>query len=202
MEINQPQGWSVNFDPTLISETFQKVLEEGFATPMLPDDALLKQMTTLAALIGELQSGEQDAYTGRSTHKLLAAMLSILAGKLSLLSPTNKLKESRSSIIEQDFNRLLQHNYKTWKQPALYAKALSISVAHLNDSVKSISGLPVSLLIQGKSMLEAKRLLYFTKLSVKEIGYELGYDDPVYFSRLFKKITSFTPLEFREQYHV
>jgi YesN/AraC family two-component response regulator len=125
-------------------------------------------------------------------------MLSILAGKLSA---GNKVKANRSSIIEQEFNQLLQQHYKTWKQPAQYAKALSVSVAHLNESVKNISGNPVSIQIQEKSVLEAKRLLYFTKLSVKEIGYELGYDNPVYFSKLFKKITSFTPLEFREQYH-
>jgi AraC-like DNA-binding protein len=201
LEIQQPQGWSVNFDPSLISETFQRVLEKGFATPLIPDPSLLQQMVTLSELINELQSGEQDAYTGRSTHELLAAMLSILAGKFSLLSAGNKIKENRSSIIEQDFNQLLQLHYKTWKQPALYAKALSISVAHLNESVKNISGFPVSVQIQQKSILEARRLLYFTKLSVKEIGYELGYDNPVYFSKLFKKITSFTPLEFREQYH-
>jgi AraC family transcriptional activator of pobA len=201
LEMQQPHGWSVNFDPSLISETFQRVLEKGFATPLLPDPALLKQMTTLAALVCELQSGEQDAYTGRSTHELLAAILSIIAGKFSQSSAGNKIKENRSSIIEQDFNKLLQLHYKTWKQPALYAGALSISVAHLNESVKNISGFPVSVQIQQKSVLEAKRLLYFTKLSVKEIGYELGYDNPVYFSKLFKKITSFTPLEFREQYH-
>lgn len=200
-EIQQPQGWSVNFDPALISEAFQGILEKGFAAPLMPDSSLLQQMTTLADLIYALQSGEQDAYTGRSTHELLGAMLSIIAGKFSVASSANKTKENRSSMIEKDFNQLLQLHYKTWKQPALYAKALSISVAHLNESVKNISGFPVSVQIQQKSILEAKRLLYFTKLSVKEIGYELGYDNPVYFSKLFKKISSVTPLEFREQYH-
>lgn len=48
--------------------------------------------------------------------------------------------------------------------------------------------------------MEAKRLLYFTDNTVKEIAYEVGYDEPVYFGKLFKKITKLTPLEFRKKF--
>jgi AraC family transcriptional regulator, transcriptional activator of pobA len=192
-----PRGWAIHFEPALIDEAFGQTL--AFTTPLLAVDApvLHQQLITLAGLMYDLQSGEQDHYTARSTHELLGAVLSLIAGKLS--SPVVK-KENRSQIIEKEFSKLLGQHYKTWKQPARYAAALAISVAHLNDTVKEISGHSVSAKIQEQSILEAKRLLYFTNLSVREIGYEVGYDNPVYFSKLFKKVVSVTPLEFRQQF--
>jgi AraC family transcriptional regulator, transcriptional activator of pobA len=82
----------------------------------------------------------------------------------------------------------------------MYASALSITVSHLNDTIKELTNFPVSIHIQNASILEAKRLLYFSDNSIKEIGYEIGYDDAVYFGKLFKKITSLTPLQFRQQF--
>ena len=96
--------------------------------------------------------------------------------------------------------KLTKEHFKIWKQPAQYAAALSISTAHLNDTVKSLTGSPVSVHIQEASIMEAKRLLYFTANSVKEIAYEVGYEEPVYFGKLFKKVTNLTPLEFRKKF--
>ena len=53
---------------------------------------------------------------------------------------------------------------------------------------------------QQEIMLEAKRLLYHSNCSVKEIAHELGYEDHTYFSRLFKKTVGDTPGEFRRHY--
>jgi AraC-like DNA-binding protein len=46
-------------------------------------------------------------------------------------------------------------------------------------------------------LLESKRLLYFSSLSVKEIGYELGFEDDSYFVRFFKRLTGLTPAQLR-----
>ncbi|MDJ1485005.1 helix-turn-helix transcriptional regulator [Cytophagaceae bacterium YF14B1] len=202
VEMKDPQGWAIHFDPSLIQEEFQRVLQTGFAKPLLftQTDTLQAQVITIASLMHQLQSEVPTTYTGRTMHELLAAILSLLAGKFSQMPVGNKSKEGRPSIIERDFSQLLLRYYKTWKQPSQYAQALSVSVSHLNDTVKDISGYPVSVRIQQTSILEAKRLLYFTNLSVKEIGYEVGYDNPVYFSKLFKKATDLTPLEFRQQF--
>jgi len=55
-------------------------------------------------------------------------------------------------------------------------------------------------IINDRVLLEAKRLLVHTNLSIKVIGQDLGFDDPAYFVRYFKKNTEMTPLEFRETY--
>lgn len=199
LEIDEPQGWAISFDPALIDHDFQLVLEQGFKGPVVLDKqtAFFEQMVILLDLIEKIQSGIADNYTGRTTHSLLAALLSLIAGRIETTTLNQKTKESRGDIIAQKFNQLLKQNYKNWKQPSQYAAELAVSVSHLNDTVKEITGNSVSTHIQQHSIMEAKRLLYFTDMSVKEIGYALGYDEPVYFNKLFKKLTTLTPIQFR-----
>ena len=77
---------------------------------------------------------------------------------------------------------------------------LNISAPYLNEALKKVTGLPVTYWITHETMLEAKRLLFYTDLTVKEIAHQLGYEDHTYFSRLFKNSESTTPLAFRNSY--
>jgi AraC-like DNA-binding protein len=77
---------------------------------------------------------------------------------------------------------------------------LNITVGHLSDTVKKVTGLSASEHIQKKVMNEAQRLLYYTEISIKEISYQLGYQDTKYFIRLFSKNAGFSPSEYRKKY--
>ncbi|MDQ0595042.1 AraC-like DNA-binding protein [Chryseobacterium ginsenosidimutans] len=77
---------------------------------------------------------------------------------------------------------------------------LNITPSYLNESVKSTTGFTVSFWIQQTIMTEAKRLLYATDDSVKEIAYRLGFDDHAYFNRYFSKAEGKTPLQCRMDY--
>lgn len=98
------------------------------------------------------------------------------------------------------FRQLLKKDFKRLKKPADYAHSLGITPAHLNDTIKLATGYSVSEQIHQQIILETKRLLFFSELSMKEIGFEIGFEDPVYFNRLFKKLTGQTPLTFRETF--
>ena len=76
---------------------------------------------------------------------------------------------------------------------------MNISTTHLGDTIKTMTGKSVTAHIQEMSLLEAKRYLYKTDLSIKEISFLVGYEDPVHFGKLFKKLCTVTPLEFRKQ---
>lgn len=203
LEIDKASGWAIDFDASLVSETYQYVFEKGFTVPLLLsiETNLMQQILTVTNLLFQVQSETKHNFSHRIMHQLLSALLGLLAGDFSLAKSDQALRDTRGTQIEQAFNQLLKSKFRIWKRPAQYAEALSITVAHLNETVKEGSGCPVSIHIQQRSILEAKRLLYFTGLSVKEIAYEVGYNDPVYFSRLFKKTTILTPLQFREQFH-
>lgn len=202
IEVEDPKGWMISFDPSLVSKEIVQLLESKIENPFLlqQESNFYQQLAILMSLIERVQLENKNNYTQKSIHSLLNGLLSLIAGELFSNASFDKEKENRSIIIKETFIKLTKQHFKTWKQPAQYASALSISVAHLNDTVKSLTGSPVSTHIQEASIMEAKRLLYFTDKNVKEIAYEVGYDEPVYFGKLFKKVTNLTPLEFRKKF--
>jgi AraC family transcriptional activator of pobA len=202
IEVQKPKGWIVSIDPVLIDEDIKQSFERKFHSLILlkPDSGFYLTLVTLLRLIETFQTATVNKYSNRTINSLSMAFLNSIASHLISTAALENTNENRSTIIKDAFYQLLKMHYKTWKQPAQYASALAISVAHLNDTVKALTGSPVSIHIQQASILEAKRQLYFTNKSVKEIGYELGYDEPVYFGKLFKKTTNLSPLAFRQQF--
>lgn len=202
IDIISPKGWIINFDPSLVDNDLLQHLESKMNTPVTLEQhtGLFHNLSTVMALMEKLQLESTNRFNHKAIHNLLNGMINLIVGEItaSLSSHTNKTR--RGIIIKDAFSQLVKKHYKTWKQPTQYAAALSISVAHLNDTVKVLTGNPVSVHIQEASILEAKRLLYFTDNSVKEIAYQVGYNEPVYFGKLFKKVTNSSPLEFRKQF--
>ena len=109
---------------------------------------------------------------------------------------TNK----RTAIITFQFKLLLCANYQSLKRSSQYAEKLNISPVYLNEAVKTTTGLSVSECIRNEIVIRAKRLLFHTNMSVKEIALELGYEDWAYFTRMFSKASLLTPTQFRAKY--
>ena len=160
------------------------------------------------SLISDVMSLCINLY-GRKEDKLYSSLLkdgcNTLAGLVISLylektKPQHRL--SRFEITTKAFNELLESGYRTMKRPAAYADKLNISAHYLNECVKNTTGHSVSHHIQQRIILEARRLLYHSNKSVKEISVELGFDDYAYFSRLFTKSTGMTALAFRAKNHV
>lgn len=119
----------------------------------------------------------------------------IVSQYLAQAKPTDNY--ARFEIITQSFKSTLEHHFTTVKSPTAYAKYLNIATPYLNQCVNAATGHSVSYHIQQRVILEAKRLLYHSDKSIKEIAGELGYDDYSYFTRLFAKVTGMTPVTFR-----
>lgn len=95
------------------------------------------------------------------------------------------------------FIQLVELNFFKHHDVASYANMINISAKALNKRVGKYSRLTPNEIIKKRIILEAKRLLVYTHLSVKEIGYKLGYDDPSYFIRFFSKQVKVAPQTFR-----
>lgn len=121
----------------------------------------------------------------------------IVSRYIALSKPADRL--SRSEVVTKAFKTALEQKYLAIKSPSGYASALHISAPYLNECVRNITGFPVSYHIQQRVILEARRLLYHSNKSVKEIAAELGYDDHAYFSRVFNKLTGMSALTFRNK---
>jgi AraC family transcriptional activator of pobA len=80
-----------------------------------------------------------------------------------------------------------------------YAGALSVTPTHLSRITRAATGLPPSRYIDALLFQEACRQLAYTRLNVTTIGYLLGFEDPAYFSRAFRRQTGMSPREYRQR---
>lgn len=97
------------------------------------------------------------------------------------------------------FKDLLETEYKKQKQVNYYAREIIITEKRLNQATTKVLGKTPKEIIDDRIMLEAKRILVHTTESVKEIGHNLGFEEPTNFIKYFKKHSKLTPTEFREQ---
>lgn len=109
---------------------------------------------------------------------------------LDMLKPSHRLFIQFRRMVEEEYNRL--HTVQE------YADRLNVAVRTLNKSVNECSGKSPLAFINERIILEAKRMAKYTNMMIKEIAASLGYDDPSYFVKLFKRQTGFLPSEFRD----
>ena len=95
------------------------------------------------------------------------------------------------------FFQLVESHYKTEQKVTFYADKMNISTNQLNLILKKNLGKTSSKIIYDRIVLEAKRLFTLNKLTFSEIGYELNFEDPSYFSRFIKKNTNLSPSELK-----
>lgn len=103
----------------------------------------------------------------------------------------------RSATVINRFFELLHQHYTTKKKVSDYAELMSISANHLNYIIKKYSGHPVSYHISRQLVNEATRLALYTNKTMKEIAFELGFDENTHFSKFFKKVNGCTFSTFR-----
>ncbi|GAB3163137.1 AraC family transcriptional regulator [Telluribacter humicola] len=112
-----------------------------------------------------------------------------------------KDEEARQEVeFSRKFSQMVEWNYTRLHTVADYADMLHISPKALNKRITRYSSTTPNDIIKNRIILEAKRLLVHTTLSVKEVGFKLGYEDTSYFIRLFTKQSDMSPQSFRSQY--
>ena len=100
--------------------------------------------------------------------------------------------------IVREYNYLVEKYFKTKHQVVDYATLLNKSPKTLSNLFKKYGNKSPLQIIQDRKILEARRLLYYTDKSVKEIAYEIGFEDIQTFSRFFKKIEGVSPSNFKK----
>lgn len=105
---------------------------------------------------------------------------------------------TKEPFVLQHLKDAIEQNFKTKHSASDYAQLLNISSKALAKTTKKHFNKTLTDLISERIVIEAKRELYLTSKSVKEIAYELGYNDEHYFSRFFKTNAEVSPQVFRE----
>lgn len=119
--------------------------------------------------------------------------------KQNLDNDTLRIPGSELDIF-RDFSRHLEIHFREKHNVADYAELLHIAPKTLTHKFKNLKLESPNQFIINRILLEAKRLLFYTDKPVKEIAYDLGYEDPAYFNRLFTNKTGSTPANFKKNY--
>jgi len=157
-----------------------------------------KLYTHLAAIFEEYSQKQEGYYEAIKANLDLFFLEYIRQSK----NP-NSIAKGENGYIQERFEelvRLLETNIVSMKNVSDYANLLSLSPYQLNSIAKTSVGKTVSDLIDHQIILEAKRHLIATPAQVKEVADQLGYEDPSYFIRFFKKHTGHSPDAFRKNF--
>jgi AraC-like DNA-binding protein len=160
------------------------------------------QSEGIQKIILEIQ--EEMKSEDSSTEEMLRILL-----KLIILKSIRIWKQQHQ--LEQDdkqndvqflrkFSKLVESHYKTHHTVADYAELLFITPKNLSKKIALLSKTTPNNIIKDRIILESKRLLAHTTMSVKEIAYSLNYEDDAYFVRFFTKNSGLSPLSFRKRF--
>ncbi len=147
---------------------------------------------------------EEIQYTLMAEHDLLGSYLRILLINAFRLKSEQQPQETdnaagiKEPYILQKLINAIEENFKAKHSPSDYAAMLYVTAKTLGKVSKAYYNKSISSIINERIITEAKRELYLTNKAIKEIAYELGYEDEYYFSRFFKVNTKVSPQKYRE----
>jgi AraC family transcriptional regulator, transcriptional activator of pobA len=186
-----------------------------FNNEFLNEISPLERMTSPVVNKISLQNEEEIRYfniltetiyqecTGTSSNKnavvrhFLMALLYKLTEKKQALQIEMAQNSNADDAIFLNFTHIVEQKFSEPIDMGSFATELSISQRQLCAIIKQHTGKTTKQLIIDRRILEAKRLLAYTQNSLKQIAYQLGFEDTAYFCRTFKTQTGLTPTEFK-----
>lgn len=150
----------------------------------------------IAALAAE-SARPRDGCTADVERHVLAALLLWIERWYDAARTEHPDADDAQVQVHRRFSELLERDFARHHDAAHYALALGMPAAALSRALAQITGQTTKELVTARVMLEARRLLRFTDLAIGEVAHRVGYSDPLYFSRAFKRDTGQAPLAFR-----
>ncbi|WLT31043.1 AraC family transcriptional regulator [Geothrix sp. PMB-07] len=195
----QDEGWMFDFGEDFLDQGASWVFSDFLASPNLPlpKDDLCQQAATLARLMWDIGKIKSDEARPVLRH-LLSAFLHLLQSRIRERGAQNQAHLSSEFKLFQAFLQQLDSHFGTEKDVEFYARKLRCTTRRLGAVCKLVLGKTPQNLIIERCMLEAKRLLLNSDLSVQQIAAELGSEDQSNFTKAFRKATGETPSGYRK----
>ena len=181
----------------ICAELFDDFVSLSCVTVQDKDSAALEML--VAAMQEELK--KEDSLGHREAlHALVKLFVIMVRRSYAEINPSapNPHKVSYKAFL--NFRKLIEENYCRLHTVKDYASLLNVSSKTLTLYVNECSKYSPLELINNRIILEAKRLLRYSVLSVKEIAFRLGFEDPSYFAKFFKRLVKQSPADYRESF--
>jgi AraC family transcriptional activator of pobA len=161
------------------------------------DDASLRTRMAFGALDSECR--QQAPHRNLLIESLLMTILIWTSRDALHVGEHHASTQGKGNQHFARFGALIEEHYCSHHLVTHYANSIGITAAHLNVISRNNTGKSALTLIHERILLEAKRNLVYTTMTVNVIGYALGFSDPAYFTRFFKRHTKLAPSDFRKQ---
>ena len=200
------QGLSILFTDTFFCKNDQDnyflhssmLFSDLYPTALIKVNPLLSELKVYLEAMKAEYKKPHDSAKYRILHNILHIFL-LQAEREMLKQGFKELKPGINLDYLIQFKALLEQKFSKEKTVRKYASELNLSEKRLHKATISILGETPKQIIDKRIMLEAKRLLIHSSQSIKEIAYDLGFDEPTNFNKFFRKHCKSTPLEFREK---
>lgn len=192
------RGWVINYKSEFIPNTNLSFYSNFFVSTNipLPDGPCVRKFTSLCEIIqGEYKQELADFATIRHLTEGFISMID--AERKRNISVENVVKTSQISTFST-FLKILEENFRRNEGVSFYADKMNMSERNLNLICKNNFQKSVTEIIETRKLIEAKNLLMHSDKTVSEIGFELGYNEKSYFTRVFHSKMGVTPSRFRE----
>ncbi len=192
---DEARGHVITIDRILAEELMNgdAALGRAWCAALQPSEA--RPLTRLFRMLRResetFQLGTRDAVNAMTSLVLIAAL------RLAGASGTGSAPRQADQAIYRRLSDLVEKHFAGQWKVARFAEALAVTEVRLNDLCHRMAGKSPKQLILERAMLEARRLLAFSPISVGEIAEALGYEDASYFTRLFREREGVTPTEYR-----
>ena len=171
---------------------FNNVYETPLVAPNSKESAKLDYIIT--HLIEEFNLHEAAQYD-----MLLSYLKQFIIYAVRMKKEYQTVKEDTDTKLFKDFSLLVEQNFKQMHSVTEYANRLGLSPKSLTKHLQKIGAQTPSDFIKNRIITEAKRQLIYSKESIKHIAFDLGFNDPAYFSRFFTKASGQSPLQFKKE---
>ena len=180
-------------DKEFLLDLFKIFNVQGEFSCLRLDEETSKELGAIYTLI-------EDEYQKQGNNFIITkALLKVFLLKLIQVKEHDFTSQDINQKRVYEFLMLLESNYQQVRNTDFYAAKIGISSKRLNQILKEKLNKTGMQIIHDRIILEAKRKIIHSELTIKEISYDLGFSDRPYFSRFFKKQTNQTPEEFQKQ---
>jgi AraC family transcriptional activator of pobA len=193
------QGYILTISEAMLPQVGHRdLVEELFVEPRVISFADAPQRAQrIAALLEQILAELRDNAPGRAAMQewLVSAVLLLIARQRA-----TSAEEGHSGRQQRELSRfraLVEAHFLEHWTVGRYAQAMRMTEARLNRLTRKVAGKSAFDLIQDRLMLEARRKLIYVAAPISLLAYELGFEDPAYFSRFFKSRIGMTPSAFR-----
>lgn len=169
------------------------------SSPFLQLNETLREQLWHLFILTKEEISKKNSIDPHFLRAMLYGSLILLSRAKSIIIDNEPINEIPIDRYIDQFTRLVNENFMKEHQIEFYADKLCITSNYLNKIVKSSLGTKTKLHIEEKIITEAKKLLKYTSLSIKEIADLLNFNTTSYFIRFFRRYTNLTPLQFRKE---